>query len=157
LDRHVTVRQNPERDEQGRHDVTKRRPLLSLLLMVSMMLLAACAQHIHHYYGVAAMPAINGELQWDRTGSTANGTLTLGGGSEPRTGLPPGTYRLAITFTADTFAGVVSDTGGKEVAKATGTVTATGVDLTVTTPETAPFMISFKSTQPGIYTHSPEY
>jgi hypothetical protein len=141
---------------RGRHDVSKRRRLLSVLVMVSTLLLAACTQHTH-YYGVAAMPAITGELQWDRTGSTANGTLTLGGGSEPRTGLPPGAYRLAITFTANTFAGVVSDTGGKEVATATGTVTATGVDLTVTSPETAPFMISFKSTQPGTYTHSPDY
>jgi hypothetical protein len=137
--------------------VRKRRPLLSVLVMVAMLLLAACTQHIHHYYGVAALPAMSGELQWDRTGSTASGTLTLGGGSEPRTGLPPGTYRLAITFTGEIFAGVVSDAGGKEVAKATGAVTATGVDLTVTAPETAPFMISFKSTQPGTYTHSPDY
>ena len=150
--------------------MSKRRPLLSLLLMVSMLLLAACAQHAHHYDGVARMPAISGELRWDRTGSTANGTLTLGGSSEPTPGLavaphddvpsgplPPGMYRLAITFTADTFAGVLSDTSGKEVAKATGTVTATGVDLTVTPPQTAPFTISFTSTKPGTYTHSPEY
>jgi hypothetical protein len=150
------VRQNPEPDEQGRYDVSTRRPLLPLLLVASMLLLGACAHHTR-YRGVATMPAMTGGLQWDRTGSTAKGTLTLGGGSEPTGGLPPGRYRVALTFTADAFAGVVSNTGGQEVAKATGTVTATGVDLTLTAPRMAPFTITFKSTQPGAYTHSPEY
>ncbi|GEM_PF-4731979 len=159
--------------------MSKRRPFL--LLPVSLLLLAACAHQPHHQYvGVASTtaPATNSELEWDRTGSTANGTLTLGVIVEPTTGLavapqgdaaggplPPGTYRIAITFTAEgdrnaffeagaRFAGVVSDTGGKEVAKAAGTVTATGVELTVTAPQAAPFRISFKSTKPGKYTDS---
>jgi len=159
-----------ERYEQGWLKVSKRRPLRFLLLPGSMLLLAACAHQTHHgYNGVRLMPpATSDELQWDRTGSTANGTLTLGGGAAPTPGLavaphadvpgpalPAGTYRLAITFTADTFAGFVSEFGGKEVATATGTVTATGVDLTVTAPEKAPFTISFTSTQPGAYTYSP--
>jgi hypothetical protein len=123
-----------------------------------MLLLAACTQHTR-YNGVVAMQAMTGELQWDRTGSTAKGTLTLGGSSDESTGLPPGSYRVALTFSADTFAGVVSDTGGHKVATTTGTVTATGVNLTVILPppSIARFGITFTSTKPGAYTHSPEY
>ena len=148
-----------------------RKRRLFLLLPVSMLLLAACAHQPHHEYnGVAIMthPPITDELWWDRTGSTANGTLTLGAGAGRQQAwrfphkltrpvrLSQQASIVSDHFTADTFAGVVSDTGGKEVAKATGTVTATGVDLTVAPPQKAPITISFKSTKEGAYTHSGE-
>jgi hypothetical protein len=135
----------------------KRRPLLTAILIVSMLLLAACTRRHTEYLGVAMDPAMSGELQWDRSGSTATGLLTLGGGSESRTGLPPGGYDIALTFSGAAFTGVITDIDRHEFAKASGTVTATGVDLTVTTPQRAPFTITFKSTKSGAYTHPPEY